>query len=107
VAKNRLWIRSPIAIHTICARILAAIVENPRSNNSPVPKARVEHIDRDRRHVAASVGRIFISESGAVVSRGTVFTGIGRPIAIIAITESPSVCRGSQPPDEPECSDRC
>jgi hypothetical protein len=100
VAKNRLWIRSSIPIHTIYARILAAIVDNSRSNNSPVPKARVEHIDSDRRHVAASVGRIFISEI-AVVCEVAV---IGRPIAIIAI---PSVCRGSQPPDEPECGDRC
>jgi hypothetical protein len=85
---------------TINARILAAMVDNSRSNNSPVSKAIVDQIDRGRRHVAASVGRIFISEI-AVVCEVTV---IGRPIAIIAI---PSVCRGSQPPDEPECGGCC
>jgi len=91
-------------MHTIIPRILAAMVDNSRSNNSPVSKAIIEQIDRGRRHVAASVGRIFISEV-AVVCEGTVFTVIDRPIAIIA--GSPSVCRGSQPPDEPECGGRC
>src|SRR5712671_2788015 len=68
------WIRSPVPTHAICARKLAAIVDNSRSNNSVVSKAIVEQIDSNRRHVAASVGRIFIRESVAVVCQRSVFT---------------------------------
>ena len=72
------WIRS-------LSRQVSALVDNCRSHNSPVSKATVDQIDSDRRHNAASVGGIFISEIAVVCAR---------------MPAEPT-------PHEPECGGRC